>query len=88
MVPRACKKRFLKIVRDSAEIFNFSTFPRRLSQHLNHFCVCSASDEIRSAHAQPAKKFVPRMLSQQKNLFRACSASDKIFSAYAQHIFE
>ncbi len=28
-----------------------------------HFRVCSASDEIHSAYAQPAIKFVPRMLS-------------------------
>jgi hypothetical protein len=34
-----------------------------LSQRLNPFRVCSASDEIRSAYAQCAMKFVPRMLS-------------------------
>jgi hypothetical protein len=30
-----------------------------------HFRACSASDEIRSAYAQPAMKYVLRMLSQQ-----------------------
>jgi len=45
---------FLNIVFDSAEIFDFK-----------HFCVCSASDEIHSAYAQPAMKFVLRMLSVQ-----------------------
>ncbi len=50
MVPRACNTRFLKIVFDSAETFK-------------HFLVCSASDEMHSAYAQPAMKFVPRMLS-------------------------
>jgi hypothetical protein len=34
-----------------------------LSMRLNRFCVCSASNEICSAYAQCAKKFVPRMLS-------------------------
>jgi hypothetical protein len=77
-VPRACNTRFLKIVFDSAEIFDFLTFPRMLSQCINQFHVCSASDKIRSAHAQPANKirfahaqpaikFVPRMLSVLTN---------------------
>jgi hypothetical protein len=74
MVPRAFNTRFLKIVFDSAEIFNFLTFPCMLSQRLNHFRICSASDEIRAAHAQAAMKFVLRMLSQLWNLFRTCSA--------------
>jgi hypothetical protein len=52
MVPRACNTRFLKIVFDSAEIFD-----------IRHFRACSACDEIASAYAQPAMKFVPRMLS-------------------------
>jgi hypothetical protein len=52
MVIKASKTRFLKIVFDSAEIFDFK-----------HFRVCSASDEIHSAYAQPAMTFVPRMLS-------------------------
>jgi hypothetical protein len=38
-----------------------------LSQRLNHFRVCSASDEIRSGHAQPTMKFVLRMLSTFSN---------------------
>ncbi len=36
-----------------------------LNQQLNPFRVCSASDEIRSAYAQCAMKFVPRMLSME-----------------------
>ncbi len=63
MVPRACNTRFLKIVFDSAEIFDFSTFPRMLSMQWNRFQVCSACDEISSPYAQYAIKFVPRMLS-------------------------
>jgi hypothetical protein len=39
-----------------------------------HFCVCSASDEIHSAYAQPAMKFVRRMPRVQQNLLRVCSA--------------
>ncbi len=39
-----------------------------------HFRACSACDEIGSAYAQHAKKFVPRMLSVQYNSFRVCSA--------------
>jgi hypothetical protein len=34
-----------------------------LSMRWNRFLVCSACDEIRSAYAQCAIKFVPRMLS-------------------------
>ncbi len=52
MIPRAGNTRFLKIVFDSADIFDFK-----------HFSVCSASDEIRSANVQCAMKFVSRMLS-------------------------
>jgi hypothetical protein len=81
----ACNTRFLKIVFNSAEIFNFITFPRMLSQRLNHFRVCSASDEICSSHAQQAIKFVLRMLSQHMRKFvRRMSVCDKIISAYAQ----
>ncbi len=54
---------FWKIVFNSAEIFDFYTFPRMLSRRWNPFRVCSASDEIRSAYAQCAMKFVSRMLS-------------------------
>jgi hypothetical protein len=54
------------------------SIPRTLSQRINSFRICSASDEIRSAYAQHeftcknvhilplaehARKFVPRMLS-------------------------
>jgi hypothetical protein len=63
MVPRACNTRFLKIVFDSAEIFDFLTFPRMLSMRWNRFPVCSACDEISSPYDQCAIKFVPRMLS-------------------------
>jgi hypothetical protein len=44
------------------QLFNISACAQPA---LNHFRVCSASDEISSAHAQPAIKFVPHMLSQQ-----------------------
>ena len=63
VVRRACNTRFLKIVFDSAEIFDFQTFPHMLSQRRNPFRECSASDKIRSAYAQPEIKFVPRMFS-------------------------
>ncbi len=74
MVLRACNTRFLKIVFDSADIFdvfNISAYaqpamksiPRMLSQRWNSFRLCSVCDEIRSAYAQCAMKFVPRMLS-------------------------
>jgi hypothetical protein len=52
MVPRACNTRFLKIILDSAEIFDFKTFLR----------ICSVSDEIISTYAQPAFKSLPHML--------------------------
>jgi hypothetical protein len=61
MVLRACNTRFLKIVFDTAEIFDF--FPRMLSMRQNRFRVCLACDEISSQYAQCAIKFVPRMLS-------------------------
>ncbi len=81
VVPRACNTRFLKIVFDSAEIFDFRA--------------CSASDEIRSAFAQCAMKFVPRMLSMDVHVktvhilpldehFLICSVCDEIVSSYAQ----
>jgi hypothetical protein len=42
LVSRACDTRFMKIVFDSAEIFNFLTFPRILSQRLKSFlCMLS-----------------------------------------------
>ncbi len=63
MVPRACNTRFLKIVFDSAEIFDFYTFLRMLSMRWNRFSVCSACIEISSPYARCAIKFVPRMLS-------------------------
>ncbi len=61
---RACNTRFLKIILDSAKLFDLKTFPRMLS----------SSDEIRSAHAQPAMKFVqddeiPEM-KMRKQLFQ------------------
>ncbi len=43
MVPRACNRRFLIIVFDSAEIFDF---PRMLSMRWNCFRVCSVCDEV------------------------------------------
>ncbi len=63
MVPRACNTWFLKIVFDSAEIFNFYTFPRMLSMRWNRLRVCSACEEIRSAYAECVIKFVSCMLS-------------------------
>jgi hypothetical protein len=36
--------------------------------------LCSACDEIVSAYAQHAMKFVPRLLSMRWNRFRVCSA--------------
>jgi hypothetical protein len=90
MVPRACNTRFLKIVFDSAEIFDFKTFPRMLSLWWHRFRVCSACDEIRSTYAQCAIKFVPRMLSMDficKNCshFTAGWACAEIRSSYAQY---
>ncbi len=96
MVQRACNTRFVKIIFDSAEIFD-----------LKHFRACSARDEIRSAYAQCAmkffphmlsinlhvktvhilplaehtRKFIPRMLSVRWNRFFVCSVCDKIVSA-------
>jgi hypothetical protein len=63
MVPRACNTRFLKILFDSAEIFDFSMFSRMFSMLGNWFPVCSACDEISSPYAQCMIKFVPRMIS-------------------------
>ncbi len=102
MVPRACNPRFLKIVLNSAEIFD-----------IRHFRVCSGSNEICSTYAQcamklvlrmhsmdlhvktvhilplaeQAQKFVPRMLSVWWNCFLVCSVCDKIVSEYAQHAY-
>jgi hypothetical protein len=49
-----------------------STRPRYST--FKHFRPCSACDEIGSAYAQHAMKFVPRMLSVRLNSFRVCSA--------------
>ncbi len=49
-----CNTRFLKIICDSAEIFDFKTFPHMLSKRWNRFRVCSASDEIVSGLGQHA----------------------------------
>ncbi len=75
MVPRACYTRFLKIVLDSAEIFDFK-----------HFRICSASDEIHSAYAQPAMKFVPRMLSMDLHVktVHILTLDEHARSSYAQ----
>jgi hypothetical protein len=68
--------------------------------YFKHFRACSACDEIRSAYAQCAIKFVSRMLSMdctcktvhifrwlsiRENSFLVCSVCDEIGSAYAQH---
>jgi hypothetical protein len=50
------------------------SIPRILSMLLNHFCVCSACDEILSPYAQHAVKSFPRMLSVRWNRFPVCSA--------------
>jgi hypothetical protein len=60
-----------------------------LSQRWNLFCVCSASDEIRSTYTQhkfTCKKFVPCMLSVRWNRFLRCSVCNKIVSADAQRV--
>ncbi len=67
----------------------FKTFPRMLSMWWNRFRVCSACDDIRSAYAQCAIKFVPHMLSKDckcKNCshFTAVWACAEIRSSYAQ----
>ena len=51
---------------------SYSILPRYSA--FKHFRVWSASEEIHSAYAQPAMKFVPRMLSVRWNSFRVCSA--------------
>ncbi len=63
MVSMACNTRFLKIVFNLAEIFDFYTFPRKLKQRWNRFRVCWVSDEICSVYDQSAMKFVPHMLN-------------------------
>ncbi len=78
MDSRACNTRILKIIFDSAEIFDFLHI---LSQRCNHFLVYSASDEIRSSYAQPAMKFVPRMLS----IFSMMVLKWVAISPYAEH---
>ncbi len=80
MVSRACN-RFLNIVFDLAEIFNFQTFPSMLSQRWHHFSLFSGSDEMRSAHTQPVMKFVPRMLS----IFWMMILKWVVSSPYAEH---
>jgi hypothetical protein len=44
MVSKACNTRFLKIIFDSLEIFDFLTFPCKLSQRWNMFRRLSGSD--------------------------------------------
>ncbi len=85
--------RFLKIVFDWAETFDFSTLSRMLSQRWNHFLICFASDEMHSLYAQPAMKFVPRMLrifwmmflSIRKNWLLVCPACVEIGYSLAEH---
>jgi hypothetical protein len=52
-----------------------------LSQWWNHFLVCTASDEMRSAYAQPAMKFVPGMFS----IFWIMFLKWEVISPYAEH---
>jgi len=47
---------------------------RRRYSTFNHFRTCSACDEIGSAYAQHAMKFVPLMLSVRRNSFRVWTA--------------
>jgi hypothetical protein len=49
------------VTRDFLKLYSI----RPSDSTFKNFCVCSASDEIDSAHAQPAMIFVPRMLSVQ-----------------------
>ncbi len=52
-----------------------------LIQRWNHFCICSGSDEMRSAHTQPAIKFVPCMLS----IFWMMILKLVVISRYSEH---
>jgi hypothetical protein len=52
-----------------------------LSQRWNHFRVCSASNEMRSAYAQPAMKFVQQMLS----IFWMMFLKRVVISSNAEH---
>jgi hypothetical protein len=73
-VPRASNTRFLKIVFDSAEIFDFKTFPRMPSMD----CTCKNCSHFTAGWA-----CVPRMPSTRWNRFRACSGCHKTASAHA-----
>ncbi len=79
MVSRACYTRFwtrIKFGRD-IQILNISTLAECACA-----CVGSASDEIVSAFAQPAMKFVPRMLS----LFWMMVLKWVVITPHADHV--
>jgi hypothetical protein len=63
MVPRACNTRFLKIIFDSAKIFDISSY----AQCAMKFVPRMLSIDVKAVHILPlaeyARKFVPRMLS-------------------------
>ncbi len=63
-----CRNRNLMVSGPVTRDFWKSDLIRLRYSTFKHFRVCSASDEIHSASAQPAMKFVPRMLSHRENV--------------------
>ncbi len=61
----------------------YSIWPRYST--FKHFCVCSASDEIVSLYAQPAKKYVPVCSDSDEILSALCYAVAKIGYSLAEH---
>jgi hypothetical protein len=91
MVPRACNTRILKIIFRYSTFKHFcvcsaamKSFSRILSQWWNAFCVCSASDEIRSTYAQHILNDVFEMGSD----FLLCWACTKIGFLLAEHAWK
>ncbi len=76
MVPRACDTRFLKIVFDLAEIFDFETFPISPIKNPN-FENPSRNLSDRTKVKILKKKFLD--ISQKKIWFRVCSVTAEMF---------
>ncbi len=96
MVPRACNTRFLKIVFARYSTFKhfayaqsaMKSFPRMLSQRLNHFLICSGCDKIIFPYAEHIctckNSYHFFWLSICENSFGVCPVCDETVSLYSQ----
>jgi hypothetical protein len=56
---------FLKLFLQKPKPYGPKGLQHKIFENRIRYGICSASNEIHSAYAQPAMKFVPRMLSQR-----------------------